>query len=69
MAAELMKKRETSRGGGVFGCTTKRFFKGIVSTDGDPVPGPGEYMQVRVCSLSVALSVARLACLVAVTVA
>ena len=54
MAAELMKKRETSRGGGVFGCTTKRFFKGIVSTDGDPVPGPGEYMQVRVCGLSVA---------------
>lgn len=44
MAADLMKRREGSRTAGVFGCTTKRFFKGIVSTDGDVVPGPGEYL-------------------------
>jgi hypothetical protein len=44
MAADLMKRREGSRTAGVFGCTTKRFFKGIVSTDGEVVPGPGEYL-------------------------
>ncbi len=46
MASDLMKRVEGSRGVGVFGCTTKRFFKGIVSAgDGDIVPGPGEYLQ------------------------
>lgn len=41
MASDLMKKRELSRTG-VFGSTTRRFYR-PVAADPALVPGPGDY--------------------------